>query len=157
MRWLATICVAAGLVVALYMGAIVAANIGIDVALFRWLPGLPPPQGLTACQKSEHFLQALAAYKEAKRAVSRSDLRAANNALDRGIAVLGRFYEPSHYHEILDDSGLYLGAPQWEDSRGHLKSAVMGKCIVLQSRLEMCGEVERGNKIYHLGPLPSRC
>jgi hypothetical protein len=157
MRWLLTIGVVAGLVAALYAGAIVAANVGVDVALFRWVPGLPPPQGLTACQKTEHFSRALAAYNEAKRAVSRSDLRAADDALNRGIADFGNFYEPSHYKEILDDTGLYLGAAQWNERRGKLKFAVLEKCRVLSSRLEMCGEVERGNKIYHLGPVLSRC
>ena len=156
MRWLITISIAAIVIVGLYAGAIVAANRGVDIIDLAWLPGATHlPEGLTSCERSPRFQSAFREYENAAKQVKALNYRDASQGLDRGLADLGNSYESKW--PVFDDTGEHLGVAHMYEHMGKIELAVREKCSVLRDRLETCGEIKQGNKIYHLGPLPSRC
>src|SRR5271155_1482710 len=139
MRWMFAICAAAIAVVALYAAAIIAANRGVDLAWFTGATRLP--EGLTSCERSPRFQNALREYEAAKQQVRASNYSGANSSLDRGIADLGNSYEQN----MLDDTGEYLGLAHIYDRSGKAEIAAREKCSVLRDRLETCGETLQNN------------
>lgn len=76
----------------------------------------------------------------ADRATARRDGRAANAALDAGLAALGNAYASP---PTLDDTGMHLVLATVEQRKGRFAKAALLKRRVLMERLQLCGGAVR--------------